>query len=143
MDLLNFNQTGKNRARRARTNFNNDALSYLEDIFKMNQYPDITERENLAKIIFTTEARIQVWFQNKRSRSRKFAKMNGNGSDDRRKNETKIESFSSNDSYNSNDSGTFESSSIELKMQKADSHLLDKSNFVTYSNNRFNNSYYC
>jgi hypothetical protein len=101
-----LNQTSRNRARRARTNFNNNALTYLEDIFKTNQYPDITEREKLAKKIDTTEARIQVWFQNKRSRNRKFISGIKNE-------EKKADSFSSNDSYNSNDSGNIEASPKE------------------------------
>ncbi len=105
-NFLNLNQTSRNRARRARTNFNNNALTYLEDIFKTNQYPDITEREKLAKKIDTTEARIQVWFQNKRSRNRKFISGIKNE-------EKKADSFSSNDSYNSNDSGNIEASPKE------------------------------
>jgi hypothetical protein len=61
----------KNRARRARTNFDSNAIKFLEDVFVKNPYPDINEREKLAERIDTTEARIQVWFQNKRSRHRK------------------------------------------------------------------------
>jgi hypothetical protein len=61
-----------NRARRARTNFSTESIAYLEEVFKTNQYPDINERERLAKMADTTESRIQVWFQNKRSRSKKI-----------------------------------------------------------------------
>jgi hypothetical protein len=43
----------------------------LESVFATNPYPDINEREKLAERIDTSEARIQVWFQNKRSRHRK------------------------------------------------------------------------
>ena len=124
LDFLNSNQTSKNRARRARTNFNNDALSYLEDIFKSNQYPDITEREKLAKKIETTEARIQVWFQNKRSRNRKCI-------NDAKIIEKKVDSFSSNDSYNSNDSGIlFETSPVQ------------NNNLNTHPYNYFSNNCY-
>ena len=98
LDLLKSIHSSKNRARRARTNFNNEALSYLEEIFKTNQYPDINEREKLANIIDTTEARVQVWFQNKRSRNRKFGNNKVNSK------EKKVDNYSSNDSYNSNDS---------------------------------------
>jgi hypothetical protein len=101
LDQLNTNQSTKNRARRARTNFNNEAVCYLEEIFKTNQYPDINEREKLARKIDTTEARIQVWFQNKRSRNRKQRGVNINNN-----NNTKIDGSSSNDSYNSNDSAS-------------------------------------
>lgn len=66
-----YSHKKEHRARRARTNFSVESIAYLEEVFKLNQYPDINEREKLAKIADTTEARIQVWFQNKRSRNKK------------------------------------------------------------------------
>lgn len=59
------------RQRRQRTNFNEDALDSLEEYFVKNPYPDINERETMARMLKTTEDRIQVWFQNKRARYRK------------------------------------------------------------------------
>ncbi|CAF1205775.1 unnamed protein product, partial [Rotaria magnacalcarata] len=38
---------------------------------RSKQYPDIHRREQLSNEIGTSEARVQVWFQNKRSRCRK------------------------------------------------------------------------
>ena len=59
------------RQRRQRTNFNEEAIERLDEAFNRNPYPDINEREQLAKELKTTEDRIQVWFQNKRARFRK------------------------------------------------------------------------
>ena len=59
------------RQRRQRTNFNEEAIVQLEEIFAANPYPDINEREQMARRLRTTEDRVQVWFQNKRARYRK------------------------------------------------------------------------
>lgn len=67
----------KNRARRARTYFDDRAIQILEHAFLQEQYPDIHRREQLSNEIGTTEARVQVWFQNKRSRCRKRSGMKG------------------------------------------------------------------
>ncbi|UJR14888.1 hypothetical protein I4U23_001872 [Adineta vaga] len=61
----------KNRARRARTYFDDRSIQVLEHAFLQEQYPDIHRREQLSNEIGTSEARVQVWFQNKRSRCRK------------------------------------------------------------------------
>ena len=62
------------RQRRQRTNFNDDTIEALDVYFAKNPYPDINEREAIARELKTNEDRIQVWFQNKRARYRK--KMN-------------------------------------------------------------------
>ncbi|CAF4991731.1 unnamed protein product, partial [Rotaria sp. Silwood1] len=62
----------KNRARRARTYFDDRSIQILEHAFLQEQYPDIHRREQLSNEIGTSEARVQVWFQNKRSRCRKL-----------------------------------------------------------------------
>ncbi|XP_041349537.1 paired box protein Pax-3-like [Gigantopelta aegis] len=61
----------RHRQRRNRTLFNDSALDTLEQSFQTNQYPDINQREQLAESVGVTEARIQVWFQNRRSRLRR------------------------------------------------------------------------
>lgn len=48
------------RQRRQRTNFNDDAISSLEEAFAKNPYPDIVERETMARALKCTEDRIQV-----------------------------------------------------------------------------------
>ncbi|XP_046544506.1 homeobox protein prophet of Pit-1-like [Haliotis rubra] len=61
----------RSRQRRSRTIFSDTALDRLEAVFGENPYPDINLREQLAEEAGVTEARIQVWFQNRRSRSRR------------------------------------------------------------------------
>ncbi len=70
LDALSL-EDGRRKSKRPRTAFTSSQLKGLEYYFRLCPYPDTMGRDVISRVTGIDDAKIQVWFQNRRARYRK------------------------------------------------------------------------
>nr|XP_014096220.2 paired box protein Pax-6-like [Bactrocera oleae] len=112
--------------RRNRTTFSSEQLDELEKEFEKSHYPCVSTREKLAARTALSEARVQVWFSNRRAKWRRHQR---------------VSQLKQRGSHSPQTHGAMKRNHSPVNPQRPH-HLLDVDNYNNNSKTNATNSYY-